>query len=121
MIVFGLSTTFLLSLVALFFSGVTDGVSMVIRNTILRVALAGADPRPGRVGQLGVHRRVERARRFESGVAASVFGTVPAVVGGGFITLGVVGAVTVMVPTLRRLDIGTAKPTEDPPPLAASA
>ena len=37
MIVFGLSTIFRLSLVALFFSGVTDGVSMVIRNTILRV------------------------------------------------------------------------------------
>ena len=37
MIVFGLSTTFALSMVALFFSGVTDGLSMVIRNTILRV------------------------------------------------------------------------------------
>src|SRR6185369_3602649 len=37
MIVFGLSTVFAVSLVALFLAGVTDGVSMIIRNTILRV------------------------------------------------------------------------------------
>ena len=37
MIVFGLSTTFWLSLIALFFSGVTDGISVVIRLTIVRV------------------------------------------------------------------------------------
>ncbi|HLT54160.1 MAG TPA: MFS transporter, partial [Flavobacteriaceae bacterium] len=36
-IVFGLSTIFWVSLVALFFSGVTDGVSVVIRQTILQL------------------------------------------------------------------------------------
>jgi len=121
MIVFGLSTTFLLSWVALFFSGVTDGLSMVIRNTILRVL--SPERIRGRVASvnwvfIGASNELGA---FESGVAASVFGTVPSVVGGGFITLAVVGAVAVAVPTLRRLDIGTAKPTEDPPPLGASA
>src|SRR4029077_527900 len=37
MIVFGASTVFAISLVALFVAGVTDGVSVVIRTTILRV------------------------------------------------------------------------------------
>ncbi|MFL5687445.1 MAG: MFS transporter [Chloroflexota bacterium] len=121
MIVFGLSTTFILSWVALFFSGVTDGLSMVIRNTILRVL--SPERIRGRVASvnwvfIGASNELGA---FESGIAASVFGTVPAVVGGGFITLIVVGAVAVTVPTLRRLDIGRAKPTEDPPPLGVSA
>ncbi|MFL5716805.1 MAG: MFS transporter, partial [Chloroflexota bacterium] len=121
MIVFGLSTTFILSWIALFFSGVTDGLSMVIRNTILRVL--SPERIRGRVASvnwvfIGASNELGA---FESGIAASVFGTVPAVVGGGFITLIVVGAVAVTVPTLRRLDIGRAKPTEDPPPLGVSA
>ena len=36
-IVFALSTNFFLSFVALFFSGLTDGISMIIRSVILRV------------------------------------------------------------------------------------
>ena len=47
---------------------------------------------------------------FESGVAARLFGTVPSVVGGGVLTLAVVGAVAVLAPTLRHLDLGTAEP-----------
>ncbi|MFL5673714.1 MAG: MFS transporter [Chloroflexota bacterium] len=121
MIVFGLSTSFLLSWVALFFSGVTDGLSMVIRNTILRVL--SPERIRGRVASvnwvfIGASNELGA---FESGIAASVFGTVPAVVGGGFITLAVVAAVTVAVPTLRQLDIGRAAPTDEPPPLGASA
>ena len=64
MIVFGLSTSFWLSMAALFMSGVTDGISMVIRSTILRVLSPERHPRPGRVRQLGVHRRLERAGRL---------------------------------------------------------
>jgi MFS family permease len=121
MIVFGLSTTFILSWVALFFSGVTDGLSMVIRNTILRVL--SPERIRGRVASvnwvfIGASNELGA---FESGIAASLFGTVRSVVGGGFITLAVVAAVAIAVPTLRHLDIGTAKPTEDPPPLGASA
>jgi MFS family permease len=120
MIVFGLSTTFIVSWVALFFSGVTDGLSMVIRNTILRVL--SPERIRGRVASvnwvfIGASNELGA---FESGIAASVFGTVPAVVGGGFITLIVVTAVAITVPTLRHLDIGRARPTEDPPPLGVS-
>ncbi len=112
MIVFGLSTTFWLSLVALFFSGVTDGVSMVIRSTILRVL--SPERLRGRVASvnwvfIGASNELGA---FESGVAARLFGTVPAVVGGAVLTLGVVAFVAATVPTLRTLDLETAEPDE---------
>jgi MFS family permease len=111
MIVFGLSTTFALSMVALFFSGVTDGLSMIIRSTILRVL--SPERIRGRVASvnwvfIGASNELGA---FESGVAARIFGTVPTVVGGGLITLGVVGAVALLVPTLRTLDLEVAEPT----------
>jgi MFS family permease len=112
MIVFGLSTSFLLSLVALFMSGVTDGISMVIRSTILRVlspeAIRG---RVAAVNWVFIGASNELGA-FESGVAARLFGTVPSVVGGGVLTLAVVAAVTALVPGLRSLDLDRAEPTD---------
>ena len=80
-------------MVALFFSGVTDGVSMIIRNTILRVL--SPERIRGRVASvnwvfIGASNELGA---FESGFAARLFGTVPSVVGGGILTLAVVGAV----------------------------
>ena len=113
MIVFGLSTSFLLSMVALFMSGVTDGISMVIRSTILRVlspeAIRG---RVAAVNWVFIGASNELGA-FESGIAARLFGTVPSVVGGGVFTLVVVAAVAALVPGLRRLDLETAEPAED--------
>ncbi len=116
MIVFGASTVFAISLAALFFAGVTDGVSMIIRNTILRVM--SPDRIRGRVASvnwvfIGASNELGA---FESGVAARVFGTVPAVIGGGILTLAVVAAVAWLVPALRTLDFETARPTDDGTP-----
>ena len=91
MIVFGLSTVFAVSLVALFVSGVTDGVSMVIRQSIVRVF--SPERIRGRVASvnwvfIGASNELGA---FESGVAAKLFGTVPSVVAGGLLTLAVVG------------------------------
>ena len=113
MIVFGLSTTFALSIFALFVSGVTDGLSMIIRSTILRVL--SPERIRGRVASvnwvfIGASNELGA---FESGVFARFFGTVPTVVAGGFLTIGVVGAVALLVPSLRGLDLDTAEPTED--------
>lgn len=113
MIVFGLSTSFAISLAALFVSGVTDGISMVIRSTILRVL--SPDAIRGRVAAvnwvfIGTSNELGA---FESGVAARLLGTVPAVVTGGVVTLGVVAAVAVLVPGLRHLDLEHAEPPED--------
>ncbi|MGH2407944.1 MAG: MFS transporter [Candidatus Limnocylindrales bacterium] len=115
MIVFGLSTSFVLSLVALFFSGVTDGVSMIIRITILRVL--SPERLRGRVAAvnwvfIGASNELGA---FESGVVARLLGTVPSVVAGGLVTLGVVALVAVLVPGLRGLDLGVARPPEEAP------
>jgi MFS family permease len=113
MIVFGLSTSFALSLVALFASGVTDGLSMIIRLTVLRVL--SPERLRGRVAAvnwvfIGASNELGA---FESGVAARLLGTVPSVVAGGIVTLGVVGLVAAMVPGLRQLDLSVARPGED--------
>jgi MFS family permease len=116
MIVFGASTIFAVSLVALFFAGVTDGVSMIIRNTILRVL--SPERIRGRVASvnwvfIGASNELGA---FESGIAARLFGTVPSVVGGGILTLAVVGVTALLVPSLRSLDLDTAAPTDDGTP-----
>lgn len=106
MLVFGFSTSFILSLVALFVSGLADGVSVVIRMVILRVE--SPEAMRGRIASvnyvfIGASNELGA---FESGVAASFFGVVPSIIGGGLITLAVVGAVAVFAPKLRRLDLG---------------
>ncbi len=105
MLVFGLSTSFALSLAALFVSGLADGVSVIIRSVILRVespeALRG---RIASVNYVFIGASNELGA-FESGVAASMFGTVPAIVGGGLVTLCVVGVVALTLPRLRGLNL----------------
>ncbi len=114
MVVFGLSTSFFLSLAALFVSGVTDGISVIIRNTILRVL--SPDQIRGRVASvnwvfIGASNELGA---FESGVTARLFGALPAVVGGAVVTLGVAGLVAAFVPSLRNLDLGSAGPPGEP-------
>jgi MFS family permease len=113
MVVFGLSTSFYLSLAALFVSGVTDGISMIIRLTIVRVL--SPDRLRGRVSSvnwvfIGASNELGA---FESGVTARLFGASPAVIGGAILTLGVVGFVALTVPSLRHLDLGSARPPDD--------
>jgi hypothetical protein len=106
MIVFGLSTTFLLSLVALFVAGLADGVSVVIRSVIVRVE--SPEAMRGRIASVN-HVFIGASNElgaFESGVAAKLLGVVPSIVVGGFVTLGVVAVVAVLAPQVRRLDLG---------------
>jgi MFS family permease len=115
MIVFGLSTIFWVSLAALFLSGVTDGISMIIRQTIVRVL--SPDRIRGRVSSvnwvfIGASNELGA---FESGVAARLFGTATSVIAGAILTLGVVALVTATVPSLRRLDLDEAEPHEEAP------
>ena len=86
-IVFGLSRVFVISLVALGVGGVVDLYSMNIRSTI--VALAAPDRLRGRVNavEMVFISASNQLGAFESGLAAYLVGTVPAVVGGGAITI----------------------------------
>jgi MFS family permease len=103
MIGFGLSRSFVLSLVLLAASGALDMVSVLVRSTLLQLrvpeALMG---RVASINQIFIGSSNEIGA-FESGVAARLLGTVTSVVLGGAVTLGVVGAVAWRAPALRRL------------------
>ena len=103
MVLFGLSTSFYLSVAILIASGVFDMVSVVIRSTLLQTrtpeALLG---RVSSVNQIFVGSSNEIGM-FESGVTARWWGAAPSVVVGGVATLGVVGVIAWFVPTLRTL------------------
>ncbi len=104
-IAFGLSSIFWISVVALFFSGVTDGVSMVIRQTILQ--LKTPDHMRGRVSSVNSMfvGSSNELGAFESGVTAKLMGTVTAVVFGGTMTLITVITTGIVSPTFRKLDL----------------
>jgi MFS family permease len=104
-IVFGLSTYFWLSVVALFLSGAVDGVSMIIRQTILQ--LKTPDNMRGRVASVNSMfvGSSNELGAFESGVTAKLMGAVTAVVFGGTMTLLTVGITAFVSPTFRRLDL----------------
>lgn len=101
---FGLSTSFWLSLTMLCVSGMADSVSVVVRSTLVQM-LTPIDMlgRASAVNSVFVGSSNELGA-FESGVAAHLFGTVPAVVAGGVAALIVVGITARVVPALRRLE-----------------
>lgn len=104
-IIFGLSTIFWISLLALFFSGVVDGVSMVIRQTILQ--LKTPDHMRGRVASVNsiFVGSSNELGAFESGLTAKLMGTVTAVVFGGSMTLIIVLFTGLVSPEFRKLDL----------------
>ena len=109
MIVFALSRNFYLTLVTLMFSGVFDGVSMVIRRSIIR--LHSPEHMRGRIASvsnifIGASNELGA---LESGVAAKLLGTSRSVWIGGLVTLVVVSAVTLFAPKLRELHLEPPK------------
>ena len=104
-IVFGVSSIFWISVIALFFSGVTDGVSMVIRQTILQ--LKTPDHMRGRVASVNSMfvGSSNELGAFESGLTAKLMGTVQAVVFGGTMTLITVVTTGLISPSFRKLDL----------------
>lgn len=105
MIVFGLSTYFWLSVGALFLSGALDGISMVVRQTILQ--LKTPDHMRGRVASVNsiFVGSSNELGAFESGVTAKLMGTATAVVFGGIMTVVTVGVTGLVFPKFRKLDL----------------
>jgi MFS family permease len=103
-IVFGLSRSFFLSLGALVVLGASDMVSVFVRQNL--VQRATPDAMRGRVN--GVNFLFIGASNelgeMESGATAAWFGSVEAVVLGGFGTLAVMALWLWMFPQLRRVD-----------------
>ena len=103
-IVFGLSHSLALSLIALVLTGAFDMVSVIVRSTL--VQLKTPDEMRGRVSAvnmlfIGASNEVGQ---FESGVTAQWFGAVPAVILGGAGTIAVVLVWNWLFPELRRVD-----------------
>ncbi|NRD22279.1 MFS transporter [Winogradskyella litoriviva] len=105
MIVFGASKFMWLSVSALFLAGVFDGISMVVRQTILQ--LKTPDHMRGRVGAVNSMfvGSSNELGAVESGVAARIFGAPLAVVLGGTVTLIVVSVIGIKNKPLRTLDL----------------
>jgi len=102
-IVFGLSTSFWLSLLMLAVLGAMDNISVVIRNSL--VIMRTPDHMRGRISAvnnvfIGASNQLGG---FESGLTAQLFGPVWSVVGGGLGTILVVLIVAVAWPEVRRL------------------
>ena len=106
---FGLSTYFWMSAALLLISGVCDGVSVVMRTTILQ--LATPDAMRGRVSAInGIFiGSSNELGAFESGMTARLMGLVPSVIFGGVMTLAVVTATAKLAPKLRKLELDQLK------------
>jgi len=103
-IVFALSKMFWLTFAVLLISGIVDGISVVIRGTILQ--LKTPDNMRGRVmsvNSMFINSSNEFGQ-FESGVAAKMMGVVPSVVFGGCMTLLVVVITWFKAPTLKEME-----------------
>jgi MFS family permease len=109
-IVFGLSQSFVLSLVALFFVGLCDGINVVIRQAIVR--LAAPEAMRGRISAVRMVfvNSSNELGEFESGMAAAWLGPVMAVWTGGVVMLLVVAVTAWRAPKLLRMDLGKLRP-----------
>ena len=106
-LVFAVSTSVPLSLLALALSGAFDSVSMVIRSSAVQIS--SPDHMRGRISAVNsiFIGSSNELGEFESGVLARFIGPVPAAVAGAIACLLTVGWVAAAFPRLRRLDLNT--------------
>ncbi len=102
---FGLTSYIWVAGFLLILSGVFDGVSVVLRTTILQ--LATPDAMRGRVSAInGIFiGSSNELGAFESGLSARLMGLIPSVIFGGVMTLSVVGITAKLAPKLRNLEL----------------
>ena len=103
-ILFAVSKWFILSFVALLIAGIMDGISVVVRGTVMQ--LKTPDHMRGRVSSVGSMfiNSSNELGQFESGVAARLMGVIPSVIFGGSMTLLVVIVTWFKAPTLRKFE-----------------
>ncbi len=103
-IVFGLSKIYWLSFVALAIAGICDGISVVIRGTIAQ--LYTPDELRGRVSSINMIfiNSSNELGQFESGVTSKIFGTLPAIIFGGAMSIMVVVGTWIGFPKLKNVE-----------------
>lgn len=104
-LLFGISGNVYLSFGLLFFGGLFDGVSVVIRHSILQ--LKTPEELKGRVSSINMMfiSSSNELGAFESGLAARMLGTVPSVVFGGIMTILVVFVTYFAAPNLKKIKL----------------
>ena len=103
-ILFAVSKVFWISFWALLLSGCMDGISVIIRSTILQLKTPGElRGRVMSVNSMFINSSNELGQ-FESGVAAKLLGIVPSVIFGGCMTLAVAVATWFKAPALRKME-----------------
>jgi len=103
-VIFAFSKLFLLSFFVLMISGMLDGISVVVRGTIMQ--LKTPDNMRGRVmsvNSMFINSSNELGQ-FESGMMSKLLGVVPSVAFGGCMTLLVVVTTWFKAPSLRKLE-----------------
>ena len=103
-IVFGLSQWYWLSFMALLIAGLFDAVSVVVRGTVMQ--LNTPDELRGRVASINLIfiNSSNELGQFESGVTSRWFGTLPAIIIGGAMSVVILAATWVKFPKLRKLE-----------------
>ena len=103
-IVFGLSTFYAISFIALLISGMCDGISVMVRGTILQ--LTTPDEMRGRVSSVNSMfiNSSNELGMMESGIASRLMGLRPSVIFGGAMTLLVVIITWFKAPKLRKME-----------------
>lgn len=103
-IIFGLSELFWLSAFALLMSGMLDGISILVRSTVLQ--LKTPEEMKGRVSALNsiFIMSSNELGAFESGLASRLIGVVPSVVFGGAMTMGIVLFTWLMIPAVKKIE-----------------
>lgn len=104
-ILFALTSHFWMAAFLLMLSGIFDGVSVVMRSTILQ--LMTPTTMRGRVSAInGIFiGSSNELGAFESGLAAKLMGLVPSVIFGGAMSVMIVAATARLAPELRKLDL----------------
>ncbi len=103
-VLFGLSKWFLLSFFVMLMAGILDGVSVVVRGTVMQ--LLTPDHMRGRVSSVSSMfvTSSNELGQFESGVMARAMGAIPSVIFGGCMTIAVVVTTWFKAPTLRKFE-----------------
>jgi MFS family permease len=120
-IIFGVSRSLTVSLIALLLLGASDMISVIIRATLTQ--LATPDEMRGRVTAVDMIfiGASNELGQFESGVTAQWFGSVPAVILGGVGTLVVIAVWAWLFPELRQAGELTSIGKEELPAPAESS
>lgn len=103
-VVFGLSNSLWLSLLALFILGAADNISVVVRGSLAQ--LETPNEMRGRVSAVSFTfiNISSQIGQLETGIAAAMFGTVPAIVIGGVGAIAVAGLWMKLFPALLQRD-----------------